>query len=286
MGIQTKLCKHGLFSYFTNDIIIGKSLEMYGEYAENEFLLLNHVIQPGDFVIDIGANLGLHTVWFAKHAFKGRVAAFEPNEFNRNLLIKNIDQNQCKNVQIYGNIVGDRNGSGFISSFNPSIPGNYGECSVLEANPGGLYEAKPMVKIDALNFGRCDFIKIDVEGYEKEVLTGCQETIKRCRPQMLVEINNSTTHLEFMWDMLHELDYLLWWLPVRNYNPTNFFGNRVNIFSNGGIIDIFAGPREKTPIHELDGVLEPVEGFDDTYQKMYKRVMNNIKLRQKPINPI
>ena len=88
MGIQTKLCKHGLFSYFTNDIIIGKSLELYGEYAENEFLLLNHVVQPGDFVLDIGANLGLHNVWFAKHAFKGQVAAFEPNEFNRNLLIK------------------------------------------------------------------------------------------------------------------------------------------------------------------------------------------------------
>lgn len=141
-----------------------------------------------------------------------------------------------------------------------------------------------MVKVDALNFGRVDFIKIDVEGFEKEVLHGATDTIKRCRPQMLIEINNSTTHLEYIWNLLDELDYLLWWLPVRNFNPSNFFGNRANIFSNGGIIDIFCGPKEKTPIVQLDSVLEPVEGFDDTYQKMYKRVLNNIKLRQRPIN--
>lgn len=284
MGIQTKLCKHGLFSFFTNDIIIGKSLELYGEYAENEFLLLQHVVQPTDYVLDIGANIGLHTVWFSKYAFKGRVAAFEPNEFNRNLLVKNVDQNSCKNVEVYGNIVGNRNGSSFISSFNPRIPGNFGECSVLEVNPGGLYEARPMVKIDALKFGRVDFIKIDVEGFEKEVLQGAKETIARCRPQMLVEINNSTTHLEYMWDLLHNQDYILWWLPVKNYNPNNFFGNRVNIFANGGIINLFCGPREKSPIVQLDGVLEVVEGFDDTYQKMYKRVLNNIKLRKRPPN--
>ena len=69
--IKTKQCKHGVFSFFKNDTIIGKSLDLYGEYAEYEFMLLNNLIAPDHIVIDVGANIGLHTVWFSKHAFKG-----------------------------------------------------------------------------------------------------------------------------------------------------------------------------------------------------------------------
>jgi FkbM family methyltransferase len=275
--IKTKKCKHGVFSFFQNDMIIGKSLDLYGEYAEYEFMLLDNLIAPNHVVIDIGANIGLHSVWFSKHAFKGEVVAFEPNEHNRVMLAKNLEQNGCKNVTVYSNIVGERKGMSFISSFDPKLPGNYGECSVLDSNPGQLYESREMVNIDSINVQKLDFVKIDVEGYEKQVLNGMKETIKKHRPGMLVEVNNSTTHIEHMWNMLAHQDYLLWWLPVRNYNPYNYFGNRTNIFMQGGIIDVLAMPREKAPIHELDAVMEPVEGYDDTYQKMYARALNKIK---------
>lgn len=275
--IKTKRCKHGVFSFFQNDMIIGKSLDLYGEYAEYEFMLLDNLIAPNHVVIDIGANIGLHSVWFSKHAFKGEVVAFEPNEHNRVMLAKNLEQNGCKNVTVYANIVGERKGMAFISSFDPKLPGNYGECSVLDSNPGQLYESRDMVNIDSINVQRLDFVKIDVEGYEKQVLNGMKDTITKHRPGMLVEVNNSTTHIEHMWNMLAPQDYLLWWLPVRNYNPYNYFGNKTNIFMQGGIIDVLAMPREKAPIVELDAVMEPVEGFDDTYQKMYARALNKLK---------
>ena len=67
-SIRTSQCKHGKFSYFTNDTIIGKSLDMYGEYCEQEFIVMSHMIQPTDFVLDVGANIGLHTIWFGSIA--------------------------------------------------------------------------------------------------------------------------------------------------------------------------------------------------------------------------
>ena len=48
-----------------NDIVIGKSLKNYGEYAEHEMMLLSHWIEPEDTVIDVGANIGTHSVFFS-----------------------------------------------------------------------------------------------------------------------------------------------------------------------------------------------------------------------------
>ena len=275
--IKTKRCKHGTFSYFANDMFIGQSLDLYGEYCENEFLIMDLLIQPNFVALDVGANLGLHTVWFSRHAFTGKVHSFEPNEFNRQLLGFNIQQNRCKNVQIYSNAVSNRGGTAFISSFDPSKPGNYGECSLLEGNPNAQYHAVPTVRLDSLPFEKVDFIKIDVEGYEPQVLSGAQATIIKHRPSMLIEVNNSQSHIEKIWEQLSRRDYLMWWLPVRNYNPYNYFGNPVNIFANSGVINVLACPREKAPIIEIDKILEPVEGFDDDHIKMYKRVLNRLK---------
>lgn len=276
MSIITKDCKHGTFSFYANDTIIGRSLSVYGEYCEHEFVMLDQLVEPDWHVLDVGSNIGLHSVWFSNHAFKGKVYSFEPNENNRLLLIKNLSQNNCNNVEVYNNLVGNRNGTEFISSFNPSVPGNFGECSILDRDPQQLYEAKPMITIDSLQLPKVDFIKIDVEGYEKEVLNGAEETIINHRPGMLVEVNNSQTHIEHMWNQLAYLNYEIYWLPVRNYNPYNYFGNTMNIFSNSGIINVLALPKDKVNLSVFDEVLEPVEGYNDTYQQMYKRVINKL----------
>jgi len=275
--IITKRCKHGIFSFSQNDMFIGRSLDLYGEYCENEFLIMEMLIQPNFIILDIGANLGLHTVWFSKHAFTGKVNSFEPNEFNRQLLHHNIKQNRCKNVQVYANAVSNRLGNAFLSCFDPSIPGNYGECSLTEGNPSANYAAVPTVPIDKLPFDKVDFIKIDVEGYEPQVLKGAEKTIAKHRPSMLIEVNNSQPHIEKIWEQLNPRHYLIWWLPVRNYNPYNYFGNPMNIFANSGVVNVLACPREKAPIVEIDKILEPVEGFDDNHKKMYQRVFNRMK---------
>ena len=61
-----KECRHGFFLYNRNDTFIGRSLDLYGEWCEGELVALFQIVQPGQVVIDVGANIGTHTVPLAK----------------------------------------------------------------------------------------------------------------------------------------------------------------------------------------------------------------------------
>lgn len=63
--LQTVSSKRGDFAINPRDTTIGRSLSVYGEYAEHEFFLLSHCLKPGDSVIDVGANIGTHAVFFS-----------------------------------------------------------------------------------------------------------------------------------------------------------------------------------------------------------------------------
>ena len=63
--IGVKRAKHGVFMYNRNDLFIGRSLDLYGEWCEYEILLLRNYIRESDVVLDIGANIGTHSVAFA-----------------------------------------------------------------------------------------------------------------------------------------------------------------------------------------------------------------------------
>ena len=97
--LRGKACKHGLFIYNPNDTFIGASLENYGEWCEYEIDLLKKYIKPGDTVIDVGANIGTHTIAFARMVGKtGKVFAFEPQPRLDKILGANIHLNRLDNV--------------------------------------------------------------------------------------------------------------------------------------------------------------------------------------------
>ena len=75
-----KTCRYGRMLYNKNDAFTGRSLELYGEWKQKELDLLAQVIRPGSLVVDVGANIGCHTLFFAKMAgLRGKVFAFEPH---------------------------------------------------------------------------------------------------------------------------------------------------------------------------------------------------------------
>src|SRR4051812_16828084 len=94
-----KACKHGRFLYNVNDTFVGRSLDLYGEWCEEEIEVLSQIIKPGSVVLDIGANIGTHTICFAKQALPGGVVyAFEPQRLVFQNLCANIALNQLVNV--------------------------------------------------------------------------------------------------------------------------------------------------------------------------------------------
>src|ERR1035437_10176539 len=99
MKTTTAQCKYGIFSYFTEDEFIGKSLQLYGEFSDAELDVMRKTVKPGDTVLDVGANVGALTVPMAQMVGpSGKVIAWEPQPETFALLKKNIEQNDLNNV--------------------------------------------------------------------------------------------------------------------------------------------------------------------------------------------
>jgi FkbM family methyltransferase len=131
--------------------------------------------------VDIGANVGEVTNLMSKKWKK--VTAFEPAPSTFSALKENVDSNvNCKNFGL-SNINGEIN---FATGPNPRInqivsPGFY--------KKGWSVETIPVRTLDSFNLKDVDFLKIDVEGHERQVVLGAENTIKRCYPVIVIEIS-------------------------------------------------------------------------------------------------
>lgn len=156
----------------------------------------------GVVAVDCGANIGVHTVEWARlmHGW-GRVLAFEAQEKIYYALAGNVIINNCFNVSARWAAVGAECGTIDIPEPNYQIPSSFGSFEIRQrANTefigqaidyGKPSQAVPLVAIDSLGLERLDFMKIDVEGMEVDVLSGARESIARFHPQMLIEVIKS-----------------------------------------------------------------------------------------------
>ena len=180
--------RHGLFKFISNDEHMGTALKKYGEFSEIELSIIKKFIKPGDYVFDIGANIGLLTVPFAKTiGNNGKVFSFEPQSFVYDVLNKNIELNNLVNVETFHNGVGSKKTQIMVDEMDFSKIGNFGGFTLSKkyknSDCGTIkHENKNMVKIlkldDFLNLPKCNFIKIDVELMEIDVLKGGEKLLK------------------------------------------------------------------------------------------------------------
>jgi FkbM family methyltransferase len=133
-------------------------------------------------VIDIGANIGNHTIFFATYVFN-TVYSFEPNTKNYSLLCENCKLNGLeKKIKPYNIAISDKNEN--YKTFD--FIGNMGR-SYIEENP--IHGDGITKKIDDFIFNNIGLIKIDVEGYEPKVLIGAKNTIELHSPEIVLECN-------------------------------------------------------------------------------------------------
>jgi FkbM family methyltransferase len=212
-----------------NDRFVGRSLDCYGEWCESEIDLLQRFLRPGDTALDVGANIGSHTVAFAAAAGEtGSVLAFEPQRLPFQLLCGNVALNCLANVRCLQKAVGDRKGSAKIAALSPREPHNFGAVSIGEECSAS--EDVEIVTIDSLALKSCRLIKIDVEGMEPEVIRGARDTIRACQPILFVE-NNTIDKASRTIAAILDAGYKAWWHLALYYNSANFFHNEENIFA-------------------------------------------------------
>lgn len=188
--------------------------------------MLEHIrarLSPGTLALDVGANIGNHTVFLAK-VCELNVISLEPGEHCFKILTRNIELNALQSrVTAYRKAAGQSAGRGVVVE---AAPQNLGQTRV-EQGPDGEIEVVP---IDALTIDLpVSLLKVDVEGMELEVLKGAAKTIERHRPLIYVEAQQREqlraiqVYLsQFAYGALAEFN----WTPTYLFAPCGTSGER------------------------------------------------------------
>jgi FkbM family methyltransferase len=238
--IRLKHCREGALLYNVNDVYIGRALDTYGEISRGEAELFQQILQPSMTAVEVGANIGVHTIALARFVGpQGRVVAFEPQRIVFQMLCANIALNALTNVAVHQSAVGRALGSIVVPGIDYSQPGNFGGVSLGSAEQG---ERVNVVTIDALALPACELIKIDVEGMERDVIEGAMSTIQRFRPRLYVE-NDRAQKSRALINRLLGLDYRLYWHLPPLFNSDNFFREKENVLGNVVSVNMLCIPR-------------------------------------------
>ena len=212
----------GAGHYFIDDIddaikrhvVAGEQWEPYVVELSEQY------VEPDSVVVEVGAHIGTHTVPMAGLVGPwGRVYAFEPQRKIHRELHHNLALNGVINAVPLRFAIGA--GETRIIEMNPPRSGNEGGTGI---GTGG--DAAELRTLDSFGFERVSLLKIDVEGYEDEVLEGAADTIRRNRPTIIIEIMGGKVYktasprvrarIEGTWKRLEALGYTV--KPVRTHD--------------------------------------------------------------------
>jgi FkbM family methyltransferase len=146
--------------------------------------VLDAALAAGSRFADVGANLGVYTLWAARRVGPGgRVFAFEPAEAPRNRLRRNLELNGFENVLVEARAVGAEKGRIALRL----VEGSSARASRYGPDPAGPGEV-PMTTLDAYFDGRRppELVKVDVQGMEGEVLRGGSALLRGAQPPALL----------------------------------------------------------------------------------------------------
>jgi FkbM family methyltransferase len=167
--------------------IVSNNMAITNNFFEIKFLdyiAKNYKNQKG--ILDIGANIGNHSLFFAKFLNCEMVYSFEPFPTNIVLLKENLVNFRHKS-KIYEIALSNKEGT--LPLYN-SQADNFGGFSLHSYSNGTSFIINPSVNVitlDSLNLDNISMIKIDVENHENEVLEGAKQTILRNKPIIFIE---------------------------------------------------------------------------------------------------
>lgn len=197
-GIESPIKNHGYIdkiklgkSWMTlhlNDQVDG-NIWWDGYYEKLPTKLFKRMIKKGDTIIDVGANIGYYSIMASELiGGSGKILSFEPVSKTFKRLSVNVSP--LSNIKAHQAACGQENGKISIYDFGDSISAGSRISSPPEIDIPYTIEEVSMIKLDDFIDGKVDVVKIDVEGYELNVLKGMQKIIaSNPNIKILLEVN-------------------------------------------------------------------------------------------------
>jgi FkbM family methyltransferase len=213
---------------FAADDFIGREIRETGTFFEIE--LLEHLAlrgPPNGVFIDVGANIGNHAVFFGKF-LADHVVCLEPHPGLVPILTRNLKANAITAASVLAYAAGQSAGRGYISRVKELVGKNIGNSSVQHDRPEQGFEVQiePLDLLFArvepgLGGRRVTCMKIDVEGWELDVLRGATGILRSQRPQLIIELASREARAAartFLEDFGYEdTGYRFGWTPTFHF---------------------------------------------------------------------
>jgi FkbM family methyltransferase len=189
----------------SKDTGVELSLFQTGTYEKGTLYFIASCLNRGDCFVDVGANIGLMSI-FASQCVgnSGKILAFEAHPETHELLQENIALNHIENIDTFNFALGNEPGKATIYD-NWNV--NRGGASLVihsENSTGFEVDMKTLDEVIQTDF-QPKMIKIDVEGFEFQVLKGATNTIKNCKPILIIEFSVSR---ENQYDPFEMIDFI------------------------------------------------------------------------------
>lgn len=262
--VSSAIAFDALFLYPSADRTIGPCLASAGEFARAEVdFLLSH-LPAGGVVCDVGANIGTVSIPLAKALPGLSVFAFEPQLPIFRLLMRNVALNGLMSVEAYPWALGEVDG--IIEFATPALTTQTNFGAIGRGSQSGNKSPVVIRRLDSLALSPLNIIKIDVEGYDLEVVRGAQETIHRDRPILFCEAHASPKTVELI-RLLDQWDYDTYWFfaPFISASASRESENSSKIVGDTNIV---AFPKGKEPHWPLPRIGNPEEDWRTRVKEM------------------
>lgn len=182
---KTKLSKRDIYMHLFAITTLIKDIYIHDQYCAKNF-----INKSSRVIIDAGANIGVFSLFAKKLAPQATIYSFEPSPKTFQFLKYNLEKNSINEIEIYQQALGNRIGKTSLMIGGSALEASnmIFDSEFLEKNKD-LFEKSKTISINTIdNFVRerdlkyVDFIKIDTEGYEKQIIEGAKETIKKLSP--------------------------------------------------------------------------------------------------------
>lgn len=225
--------RYGLVTAVPADNPAARSLQLYGEWAEQEIDLLSGTIQDGQTVLEFGADYGAHTLWLAQAVGeKGHVHVAEPARLPFQLLCANVAINGLPNVYTHARWLG----AGKTQAALSTLAGR-------SMHRGNDEETVRVTTVDDLELEALHLLKMNVPGALLELLAGATETVRKHRPMIYARLTGIERAEEEV-RAIKDLGYRCWSHAPYLFNRDNHAGQKDNVFPGCVSQNVIAAPVE------------------------------------------